>query len=230
MRFLLGPLILIAGLFALLRILADMFPYALSDGDDQMRFVVLGFLLGLLLFSLIGGIPRPVAKVAQYSAMWIAAVFGVVLAYSYKDYAPDIYDRLRSQFSPSIAVVRTDDSVELRRAWDGHFRALADVQGTEVSFLFDTGASTVVLRYEDAEAIGFDMDELRYTIPVTTANGKGRVAPVRIDYLRVGAVRIPDMKAVVAEPGKLQESLLGMTFFNRISETTFSKNRLILRQ
>ena len=37
--------------------------------------------------------------------------------------------------------------------------------------LVDTGASTVVLRPEDGRRLGFDLDHLRYVVPVQTANG-----------------------------------------------------------
>ena len=153
-----------------------------------------------------------------------------MVAYNYRDEGPQIYERIRAAISPSVAVAIAEDAVELRRGWDGHYHAYANVNGAEVAFLFDTGASVVVLRYEDAEKIGFDMNEVRFSVRAVTANGEGYVAPVTIDHLQMGAVEMNDIDAFITQPGKLSQSLLGMNFFNRLEAMTFQNNRVVLRQ
>lgn len=230
MKNLVTPLILIAGLFAVVAMMTDMFPYAVTGRDDQMRLVVLGFLLGAMLISLISRIPMIARSAARHLSVCLAAVFGVLVAYNYRDEGPQIYERIRAAISPSVAVALSKDAVELRRGWDGHYHAYADVNGSEVAFLFDTGASVVVLRYEDAEKIGFDMDEIEFSVRAVTANGEGYVAPIEIDHLQLATVEVHDIKAFVTQPGKLNQSLLGMNFFNRLEAMTFQNNRVVLRQ
>ena len=52
--------------------------------------------------------------------------------------------------------------------------------------LVDTGASTVVLKPADAQRLGIDVDRLRYTVPVQTANGTTYAAHVRLRNLTLG--------------------------------------------
>ena len=60
---------------------------------------------------------------------------------------------------------------------DGSFLIKGSVNGHEARFIFDTGASTVVLRAENAAALGFKPEALNYSIPVSTANGTALAAP-----------------------------------------------------
>ena len=52
----------------------------------------------------------------------------------------------------------------------------------------DTGATYVALNYETAIALGYTSKDLRYTGRSSTANGVARVAPVKLDYVRIGGI------------------------------------------
>ncbi|QDL93114.1 TIGR02281 family clan AA aspartic protease [Paroceanicella profunda] len=132
--------------------------------------------------------------------------------------------------APTAALAASTGEVELVRAWDGHFRAIAEVNDRSVALLIDTGASLVLLRHDDAERIGLNMRGLDYSIPVTTANGRSYVAPVVLASVRIGDVELRDVRGAVAEEGKLQSSLLGMSFLEGLFETTIRGNRILLRQ
>lgn len=119
--------------------------------------------------------------------------------------------------------------VMLMRAWDGHFRAVAEVNGTPVGLLIDTGASRVLLRYDDARRIGMQDDELNYNLPVTTASGRSFVAPVTFDRIEIGGIIIRDVAGAVAQPNQLHSSLLGMSYIEHLTEAVFRKDHLILR-
>ena len=115
-----------------------------------------------------------------------------------------------------------------RRA-DGSFVVPARVNDRELRFIFDTGATTVVLTAESAGAIGFDPSSLVYVVPVFTANGRNLAAPVTLDRLSVGPITERRVRALVARPGVLRENLLGMTFLERLPSYEVRGNRLILR-
>jgi aspartyl protease family protein len=120
-------------------------------------------------------------------------------------------------------------AVRIRRRSDGHFIASVSLNGQPVRMLVDTGASTVVLRPADAAKAGIDTEALRYTIAVNTANGTAYAAPVRLRSLAVGPVEIGDVEALVAKPGTLKESLLGMSFLRRLRSFDFTGEFLTLR-
>ena len=85
-----------------------------------------------------------------------------------------------------------------------------------ISTVLDTGASAVVLTQEAAKAAGLPLEVLSYTVNVETANGRTRAAPVTLDRLAVGPIVERAVPALVAQPGQLKPSLLGMSFLNRL--------------
>jgi aspartyl protease family protein len=95
--------------------------------------------------------------------------------------------------------------------------------------MVDTGASSIVLRPADARLAGIDVDRLSYTVPVQTANGTAYAAAVRLRDVAVGPIKLDRVDALVAKPGVLNESLLGMNFLRRLRSYEFSGEFLTLR-
>ena len=113
---------------------------------------------------------------------------------------------------------------------DGHYYAKARINGAEIDVLIDTGATGVALTYEDARRIGFTPTPSQYTMRTQTANGEGRVAPTTISDIAVGNVSVQNVRAHVAEPGRLSITLLGMAFLGRLSRAEMRNGVLILQQ
>ena len=126
------------------------------------------------------------------------------------------------------SVLETDGQTAVERQWDGHFRASADVNGNPVDMLVDTGASVVLLTYEDAVAAGIAVDTLDFDVPILTANGRGYVASITLDEVSISGVSAKNIRGAIAQPGQLHASLLGMSFLGAIEEAAIRKDRLIL--
>jgi aspartyl protease family protein len=107
--------------------------------------------------------------------------------------------------------------------------ARGEVNGTSVSMIFDTGASTIVLRPSDARRAGIPTDSLVYSIPVKTANGVAYAAGIRLDRVAIGPIRLDGVDALVTKPGTLTESLLGMNFLRRLRSYEVNGDFLTLR-
>jgi aspartyl protease family protein len=118
----------------------------------------------------------------------------------------------------------------LERDWDGHYLAEAEVNGVPVTLMVDTGATMVLIPYEQAAAIGLKVDTLDFSMPVTTANGSTMVAPFQISSIRIQHVAVFDIPGAVAQPGRLKTGLLGMSFLEQLGEASVQGNRMILRQ
>jgi aspartyl protease family protein len=205
------------------------FPHALqADGAGEQLVYLATFLLIVLVYLFRYRQVR-VRPLALFGIVWLSGFSALIVAYTYREEMTMIFDRVRGEVTPTIAIAKEPGVVELRKAWDGHFRAVTRVNGENVGMLIDTGASIVLLAYEDAEAIGLNPAGLAFTQPVTTANGRAHVAPVTLDHVSVGLVGLVGVRAAVAEPGKLHSSLLGMSFLGRLQETSFRRDRLILR-
>ena len=94
----------------------------------------------------------------------------------------------------------------------------------------DTGATLVVLTYEDAARLGLSPHSLDFSGLAETANGVSRVAPVTLDRVRVEDITVRDVPAVVAERGALATNLLGMSFLARLKSFQMQGSELILVQ
>ena len=117
--------------------------------------------------------------------------------------------------------------VVLARDTSGHFYVEADVNGTNIRMLADTGASYVTLGEDAAESIGLDPDSLDYTEAARTANGVAAVAVVELDEIRVGPIVRRDVRALVTRG--LSGALLGMSFFNTLSKVSIERDELVLQ-
>ena len=144
----------------------------------------------------------------------------------------ELADRLaqwRRSMTPAASTAHGEKAVRIRGRGDGHFYASALINGTPVSMMVDSGAGSVLLKVTDAWDAGIDTSTLSYTTPVRTAQGIMYAAPVRLRHVRVGVIGIDEIEALVAEPGKLEKSLLGMNFLSRLRSYEFSGAFLTLR-
>lgn len=96
----------------------------------------------------------------------------------------------------------------------GHFIVEGQVNGGAVRFLVDTGATAVALPAPDARRLGIDYLKGRRGI-TQTASGPAPAYLVRLDSVRVGAIELHEVDAIVIEQG-LGIALLGMSFLNRV--------------
>ena len=159
---------------------------------------------------------------------WAGAFLILILAYSYRDDAKALWARIRGEFFGSEAVVTASGDVELRRSADAHFYADADVNGGNITFMVDTGATIVALSWADARAAGIDPASLQFTETVMTAAGPVKAASVRIGRLAIGSIERRDVAAGVLPEG-VEGSRLGLSFLDTLSSYEISGDRLTLR-
>jgi aspartyl protease family protein len=122
----------------------------------------------------------------------------------------------------------TSERAEIAKGSDGHFWAEGEVNGEPVRFLVDTGATAVALTPADAQRLGFNLDELKYSYTVVTAGGQTRAAAVKLDSVSVAGAEIAGVDALVIEKG-LDTSLLGMTYLGRLSRFEATRQALFLQ-
>ena len=120
--------------------------------------------------------------------------------------------------------------VSLRSDRSGHFRTEARVDGRDLDFLVDTGATVIALTQKDAERIGIRPFLSEYTTNVNTANGPAKAARARINRIDIGGVVVRDVDALVMPDGALQQNLLGMAYLSKLKRFEYSSGNLVLEQ
>lgn len=162
-------------------------------------------------------------------ALW-AGLFGIaMLGYAYRDDINVVAARVFGDLMPGTAIVDAErGTATFRKGRDGHFQIDGEINGAEITMIFDTGASAVVLTSADARKAGIDTAGLQFSIPVSTANGTGRAASVLLDRIKIGSIVRERVRAFVAEAEALDTSLMGMSFLETLSRYTVSSNSLEL--
>ncbi len=176
---------------------------------------------------------RGLSESVRQFALWVLIFLAVVTAYLYRGELESYWARLSGGLMPGRAAVFTDNEgyqeVVLHKVMNGHFEANVAVNGTSVQMLVDTGASTIALSYADAKNLGLDPASLAFTQRLMTANGEARGAPVTLSQVAIGPITRTDVRATVAEDGKLDQSLLGMSFLSTLDMMQMKTDELRLR-
>lgn len=103
----------------------------------------------------------------------------------------------------------------IARGRGGHYWVNGSVNGNSMAFLLDTGASSIALNEVQAKRLGIDFTAGQ-PMQVTTASGVERGWQVNLRSVKVGAIEVLGVEAIVLEGSYPTDALLGMSFLNRI--------------
>lgn len=189
-------------------------------------------LWGLVIAAGVVGSRRLMGNAARDIAIWIAVVFVLIAGFQYRYELQDVAYRVTAGLIPGSPLSSVGGNgrsvVTLQKLDNGHFGVRADVNGAGVSMIVDTGATRTVLTADAASRAGIDVTKLDYNLPVMTANGPAQAASITVDELSVGTIKRRNMAVLVAAPGSLVESLLGMNFINSLAGFDMRGDRMIL--
>lgn len=166
--------------------------------------------------------------VLKYMAIWGSIFLIALIGYSFRAELGSIKDRVISTLVPEFGMASQKGAMSFQIASDGHFYIRARINGMPIRFLADTGASSIVLTLHDAKRLGIDTEHLIFDRFYETANGRGRGASVRLPNMAVGTLQLESIGASVNE-APMDTSLLGMSFFKRLSSYDVKNNVLTIR-
>lgn len=232
-----------AWLGLILLVIAGLVLVTRSDGGaiagmEQADFA--GIVAGLALLIMIGGSAFMAyrgkgTKAIKDLTIWLAILLGLVTLYSFRFEFETVARRVAGELLPGRANSsyyngNGEAIVEIKQHNSGHFITRVRINGEPVEMMVDTGASTVLLTPSDAERIGFDTSKLVYSISVSTANGRTKVAMAQLNTISIGDISARNVKAYISGPGALSQSLLGMSFLSRLRSYEVKDGLLILRR
>ena len=202
------------------------------QNDDFARVVYL-LPLSLMIAAGIWASRQTVSQSLRNLLVWLVIIMVLATGYVYRRDAQEVGSRLFAGLVPGHAVVVTTSEggqeVILHKLSNGHFQAEVMINGQPIDMLIDTGASSIALSREDAERVGIIPENLTYSMTMITANGRARAAPVELGSVAIGPIVRRDVEATVAEEGKLDQSLLGMSFLETLGSMQMQTDELRLR-
>lgn len=198
----------------------------LQDSDWQ-NLIYLSLILTLLLSSLFLRRNVRYAVVFKYLAIWSAIGFVFVVLYSFRYEFSDFKNRILGEINPSYAKVGKHGELIINASQDGHFYIDVKVNGEDMRFMIDTGASEIVLSASQAKKVGIDLKTLNFNRVYQTANGTAFGASTILKEIEVGGIKFHDVHASVNN-SEMGVSLLGMSFLRQFTRYEFYHDKLLL--
>ena len=223
--------VLLIGLALALLVLVMRHDDGTIAGLESHDFAALAIKVALLVFF--GGMVLAMfryrfAEALEAALFWVVVALLLAAGYAYRGELRVVADRVLAELVPGHAAVR-GMTVQIARGRSGGFQVATQVNGARIPMVLDTGASAVVLTQDAAKAAGLPLEILSYNVNIDTANGRTRAASVTLDRVAVGAIVERAVPALIAQPGALKTSLLGMSFLNRLQSWEVRGDKLVLR-
>src|ERR1700760_1231615 len=151
---------------------------------------------------------------------------GAVIAYKDPEQAARASDTVSELLRHRTT--RAASAVEVPRGQGGEFTLKVKINGVAAPMIVDTGATSVVLTYETAKALGLPLELLDYNVDVDTAGGRTKAARLTLDRLAIGRLVERSVPALVVPHGQMKTNLLGMSFLDRLERWEVRSDRLML--
>ena len=203
---------------------------AMAGLDDHQQLSLL-YRIGLLILvgsALARMFRGRFAMAARMAAMWVIVGLALAVGYTYRFELKDIAYRVLAELVPGRAAAR-GRTVEVARSGTGEFQIATQVNGARVAMVLDTGASSVMLTHDAAIAAGLPVEMIKYTVNIETANGRTHAAAASIDRIAIGGIVERAVPALIAQPGTLKTSLLGMSFLSRLQGWEVRGDKVVMR-
>lgn len=166
---------------------------------------------------------EPLAKMLTMALAWIAIFAGGFILFTFRDNFGWVAQRLKAEAVGTP--VEQGKETRIPMAIDGHFWVDAKVNGKDVKFLVDSGATMTTLDRETAAAAGVPVSE-RADQYVRTGNGIIRVSSGRVADFEIGTIKRSDVGVQVANSDDL--NVLGMNFLSSLSRWGVEGRWLVL--
>jgi aspartyl protease family protein len=166
---------------------------------------------------------EPAAKLITMALTWVAIFGAGFVLFTFRDNLGWVAQRLRAEAVGTP--VEQGQETRIPMAIDGHFWVDAKVNGHDVKFLVDSGATTTTIDRDTARAVGVQVSPRR-DLYVRTGNGIVRVASGEAAELNVGRITRRNVALEIADNDDL--NVLGMNYLSSLSRWGVEGRWLVL--
>ena len=190
------------------------------DGDSVARLIYLGLMLAALAGWFLVEFRQRFGPALRSGLAWGMIFIGLMAGYGlWTDL--NIGSGLRQSVGEAGELIVPQET-------DGHYYLTLLINGTEVRFVADTGATNMVLSPQDAESVGISVQDLNFMHTAETANGTVDIARTRLDSVVLGPFADRDVTAWV-NGAAMEGSLLGMDYLG-LFEIQIANGQMVLRR
>jgi len=191
--------------------------------NEKSPYIIYYVIAAVFVASSLIGMRQPIGKTLKMVLAWVA-IFGVAfILFSFRSEFSSFGQRLKAEALGTP--IEEGEAVRIPIADDGHFWASAKLNGHDVRFMVDSGASTTTVSRSVAEAAGIEIGNQQSM--VSTANGVIRVTKGQADGLQVGSIERTEFPIDINDQDDV--NLLGMNFLSSLSSWRVEGNYLVLQ-
>jgi aspartyl protease family protein len=166
---------------------------------------------------------EPAAKMITMMLAWVAIFAGGFILFTFRDDFGWVAQRLKAEAIGTPVLQGAETRIPM--AIDGHFWVEGKINGENVKFLVDSGATMTTIDRDTALKAGVSVSPQRDQF-VRTGNGIIRVSSGRAGELKVGGIVRRDIGLQVADNDNL--NVLGMNFLSSLSRWGVEGRWLVL--
>jgi aspartyl protease family protein len=166
---------------------------------------------------------EPAARLFTIALAWVAIFGAGFILFTFRDNLGWVAQRLKAEAVGTP--VTQGQETRIPMALDGHFWVSGKVNGRDVKFLVDSGATTTTIDRDTAKAAGVAISSGRDQF-VRTGNGVIRVASGRAAELTIGGITRRDVALEIADHDDL--NVLGMNYLSSLSRWGVEGRWLVL--
>lgn len=196
------------------------------NGSDTASLIY-GLLLLVLVGSALVSRTLPIGQTLKMALGWIGIFALIFLLVSFRPEMRLIWQRVSEELGFGSEPAISGAPLTLRKSDDGHFWITAQVNGHDVRFLVDSGATMTAMSAQAAREANVEPSGLGVHTVIETANGIVEADRATIEDLQVGPLRMGDHHVLISE-ALGETNLLGMNFLSELDSWRVEGNSMIL--
>jgi aspartyl protease family protein len=195
-----------------------------SGGDQALAFI---YLLGCLVLVFSGFAVRraPIGQTLKMVLAWVLIFAGAFAIIALKDDFAALGRRIAAAAWGGGAQETQSGELRIAMADDGHFWVTGQLNGRDVRFLVDSGATVTTIGRETAERVGIAPSGR--SAMVDTANGSVLFDRGRAGTLKLGPIERSDIAVQIARGDSI--NVIGMNVLSTLSRWSVENRTLVLR-
>ncbi len=168
----------------------------------------------------------PLGETLKIALTWALIFAAMFVIFTFRADLKIVWNRVATELRLSDGT-QEDGTLKVARDPNGHFSVLASVNGHDVRFMVDSGATTTSMSLADARAAKVDIDATGFPAVVETANGTAEMQRARLGQLRLGPIKRNDFPVLVSDTLG-ETNLLGLNFLDTLKGWRVEGDTLIL--
>ncbi len=166
-------------------------------------------------------------EIVRTALSWVAIFAVFIVGFSYKNEIVDVWNRVAGELTGANNQQIVGSTLKIRLSEDGHYWVNATVNGENMDFLVDSGATTTAMTLSDAQRADVKISESSFPVIVDTANGAVEAQRGRIQRLTIGSIETVDLPVIVAEEFG-DSNVIGMNFLSKLKSWRVEGSEMIL--